>query len=994
MKELQNHLLDAPAKYLSLVLFIIFLLVGLTSLQAQQSGNITGIVTDKVAGEPLPGATVLLEGTSLGAATSIEGEYNIRQVAPGVYNMIVRYIGFKEQRISITVRSGQTLKVNIEFEPVAIEGEEVVVRAQARGQIEAINQQLSSNTITNVVSADRIKDIPDVNAAESVARLPGISLIRSGGEGQKVTIRGLSPQYNVMMVNGVRMQSTDRNDRSVDLNMIAPNILSGIEVTKALTADMDADAVGGTVNLRITKAKKGLYSSISAQDGYASLANTKPYGNYRVTGLVSNRFFDDKLGVQLSAYLDKFNRNSDELTAAYATNEEDKRVNGFLPTYLSNVTISDKVTDRQRVGGGLVLDYQLSSGLLIMNNFISSLNENQTEQQNYFTTDYDWRGFVADREFTNTVISNALQGIFEFFNINMDFSLANSITKQRNPGDVRMDIRTRSGGVQGWTSPVTNQKTMSPSAFLNSVTVLSQDKIATGTSTLKRDVDETAQSAVLNFKVPFNFTDYFSGNLKLGGKYERNTRKNDETQWGIDMDRGGLAGNFNTLLRDSVWRDLGISKQDNGLKSSLFADSEYDIGNFLSGSEGVGSNIFYNKVSIWKMHHMEELAKQYGYYLPSPLESTQYDYEYTRHFGAFYIMSELNLTKYVTLLPGLRYEKFSFNYDADSTFVFGRLTTPGEYYYDHKRVHWDSTKSENWFPQMQMRIKPTDWLDIRLASTRSIIYPDYRAVSPYLYADTYSAPTLNLGNPYLKPALTQNYDIYGSVYDNHIGLFTAGFFYKEIDNLIVPIEYYTKDASKIHNRYKLTPADYTTIRTWTNLEETSYVRGIELDWQTHFWYLPSFLGGIVLNINYTHINSETRYPYFKSVATGSGPFKKYKYIDTTRTGRLINQPNDILNITLGYDIGDFSARLSFLYQDNVLRSADPVYQELDSYTAAYYRWDFTAYQKLPWLEGLQVYLNVNNITNRPDRQFRSVLEKLSAVEYYGATADLGIRYSF
>ena len=61
-----------------------------------------------------------------------------------------------------------------------------------------------------------------------------------------------------------------------------------------------------------------------------------------------------------------------------------------------------------------------------------------------------------------------------------------------------------------------------------------QDKIVNNASTLKRDVDETAQSAILNFKIPFNFSDYLSGNLKLGGKYVRNTRKNDETQWGID----------------------------------------------------------------------------------------------------------------------------------------------------------------------------------------------------------------------------------------------------------------------------------------------------------------------------------------------------------------------------------------------------------------------------------------------------------------------------
>ena len=208
------------------------------------------------------------------------------------------------------------------------------------------------------------------------------------------------------------------------------------------------------------------------------------------------------------------------------------------------------------------------------------------------------------------------------------------------------------------------------------------------------------------------------------------------------------------------------------------------------------------------------------------------------------------------------------------------------------------------------------------------------------------------------------------------------------------LTYNTKDVSKVNNRFPLSQTQTTEVHTWTNLNETSYVRGFELDWQTHFWYLPSFLSGIVFNINYTHINSATRYPYTKQVAIGGGPFKKITYIDTTRTGRLIDQPNDVLNLTFGYDIGGFSARISFQYTDNVLRQADNVYQELDSYTAPYSRWDFTAYQNLPWYEGLQIYLNINNITNRPDRQFISVLQKLADVQYYGRTADLGVRYSF
>lgn len=971
------------------------------SVMAAYSGDVKGRVYDRDTKEGLPGANVVVVGTSLGTASDANGNYVIHRVPVGSYSLLVSYLGYKSTTIQIKIKEGEVLQQDISLEPTTLTGAEVVVTAQAQGQLHAINQQLSSNTITNVVSADRIRDIPDANAAESIARLPGISVIRSGGEGQKVTIRGMSPQYNIMMVSGVRMESTDRDNRSVDLNMIDPNILSGIEVRKALTADMDADAVGGTVDLKIGKAKDELHSSLSLQGGYGSLANT--YGNYKINGLVSKRFFDDKLGIQVSGSLDKYNRSSDRMSAAYFTNAQSEIQSGLLKMFLNNVNISDNVTDRKRAGGSLVLDYRLPFGSLMLNNFISSINDHSVVQQNILTvTNYNWSGYASDNEFTNTVISNALQGEFEFSGIKMDLSLSNSITKQRNPGDLRMDIGPRTGGQNMWGDSLKDDLSATPTELLNAyyvnpgATVIMQRLY-----TLKRDVDETAQSAVFNFQVPFNFTDYLAGKFKIGGKYIRNTRKNDETQWGLSLNSDIAGVTFVPILKTN-WPELGIG-DDNAIYASMFGDPKYDIGNFLAGKEGISNRVFYNKLSISKMRRLEDMARNtyfvssldgqsYPYYFFNAQASTQYDYDFTRHFGAFYAMAEFNLGTYVTFLPGIRYERYQYVYDADSTFERATQTVLGAQAYDYKTIHWDSTKVGTWFPQIQVRVKPTDWLDIRFASTRSIIYPDYRAVSPYLYFSSAATPQfLQIGNPYLSPAITQNYDVYLSVYENNVGLFTAGFFYKKINNLIVPIEFLTRDASKIHNRMPLAYSVDTEIRTWINLEKPSYVRGVELDWQTHFWYLPSFLNGLVLNVNYTRIKSESYYPYQKSVRVG---LFGSKMVDTTRSGRLIDQPNDILNLTMGYDIGGFSARLSFLYQNNVLRSSDIKQEELDQYTGAYYRWDFTAYQKLPWLEGLQLYLNVNNITDRPDRQYRSVLEKLSDVQYYGRTADLGVRYSF
>ena len=955
------------------------------------AGKIVGFVTDKTSGKPLPGANIILDGTSIGAASQVDGKYFIPNVPPGSYTLVVKYIGYKDVEIAINVLSKETVTVNAELEYAGlVAGEEITITAQAEGQIAAINQQLAASTIKNVVSADRIQEIPDVNAAESVGRLPGISIIRSGGEGQKVTIRGMSSKYNVMMVNGVRMQSTDRNDRSVDLNMIAPNILSGIEVTKALTADMDADAVGGTVNLKISKASEGFHSKFSAQDGYGSVGKT--YSNYKLTGLVSNRFFDGKLGVQASGYKDDFNRNSDILSAEYTLNEEAKLEQGLIPIDLASTIIIDKVTDRRRTGGALVLDYQFSNGSLLLNNFISNLSEHQVEQQNSLAlSGNQWSAFAADRELSNTVLSNALQGKFDFSSFGIDFSLSNSISKQFRPGDLRMNIGIAQNEA-GFTTPTLEEPVKAtPSELLNAAEIIKarDAKRVQRMHTLGRDDTESAREAILNFEVPFNISNYFSGKLKFGGKYVRNVRDNDENQHYNQPDRTNIGEEFVRAMKDSLWTDLGLQDVDQGLgiRAFLFEDSDYNIGDFLSGKEGVDK--FFYTADIWKMNHFEELAINNDAYPIDVKESFQYDYKYARDLSAFYAMTELNVGNYVTLFPGIRYENFKFDYTAYFTNRFG----PNPEDFRNEELKADSTKGENWFPQMHIRVKPTSWLDLRLAATKSIIYPGYRAVSPYMYYDSYSGPDLDLGNPSLKPALSHNYDIYTSVYDNYIGLFTAGYFYKEIEDLIVSTRFKTKDPAKINNRFPLIPTQQTDIHTWINLDATSYVRGFELDWQTHFWYLPSYLKGLVFDINYTHITSETTYPYQTAVKQGSGPFAKTVFVDSSRTGRMPDQPDDILNATLGYDIAGFSARLSFLFQDNVLRSANSSYAELDSYTGAYYRWDFTAYQKLPW-EGIKLYLNINNITNRPDRQFISVLKNLSSVNYYGRTADIGLRYEF
>lgn len=215
---------------------ILLTVVSLSTTLYPATGKITGVVRNAETGALLPGANVILVGSAFGASTDMNGKYIISGIPAGKYTLKISYIGYKEATLPITVERGQTLQRDFRLEFRAIKGEEVIVTAQLEGQAAAINQQLASNTIVNVVSSDKIQELPDQNAAESVGRLPGISIQRNAGEGQKIIVRGLSPRFNSITVNGVRIPSTDSQDRSVDLSMISPDVLAGIEVLKSLDA--------------------------------------------------------------------------------------------------------------------------------------------------------------------------------------------------------------------------------------------------------------------------------------------------------------------------------------------------------------------------------------------------------------------------------------------------------------------------------------------------------------------------------------------------------------------------------------------------------------------------------------------------------------------------------------------------------------------------------------------------------------------------------------
>ena len=292
------------------------ILVGIiTQYVFSQTVNITGYIKDAANGNPLAGANVIIVGTSIGTAADGNGKYKIANVNAGDYIVKAAYIGYLESIDSLSIVGDKNIELDFNLNYTTIEGKEVIVTAQAKGQMDAINKQLNAKSIVNIVSSDRIQELPDANAAETVARVPGVTIKREGGEGNKVIIRGLSPKYNSITVDGTKLAATDTDDRSTDLSMISQYMLDGIEVTKAGTPDLDADVLGGTVDFKLKRAAPGLHGSAIMQGMYNGLEDS--YNDNKLVLELGNRFWNDRIGVLAQIDTEKRKRSSHGLGTVY-----------------------------------------------------------------------------------------------------------------------------------------------------------------------------------------------------------------------------------------------------------------------------------------------------------------------------------------------------------------------------------------------------------------------------------------------------------------------------------------------------------------------------------------------------------------------------------------------------------------------------------------------------------------------------------------------------
>jgi len=272
----------------NLSLLLIISIFWMAPLHAQQrSGAITGHVKDEAQGM-LPGARVQVQPTGRTVVSDQQGQFTLTDLPPGSYTVTVSYVGFAPFSVTVPVEVAQVAHADVSLR-VARQSETVIVRAgRERGEVEALNVQRTADNIVQVLPADVITSLPNTNIADAVGRLPSVSLERDEGEGKYIQIRGTEPRLSNVTIDGIHVPSPE-NVRNVKLDVIPSDLVEAIEVNKTLSANQDAEAIGGAVNLVTKSAGDRPYLSVLGMGGYTPIDRGRWLNQFALTG--GNRIY-------------------------------------------------------------------------------------------------------------------------------------------------------------------------------------------------------------------------------------------------------------------------------------------------------------------------------------------------------------------------------------------------------------------------------------------------------------------------------------------------------------------------------------------------------------------------------------------------------------------------------------------------------------------------------------------------------------------------------
>ena len=928
-----------------------------TILGAQSVGVVSGRVTGP-DGNAINTASVTVVGTSLAAITDRGGLFRISAVPVGRQTVIVRSIGKRPTQRVVNVTSGAAvpLAIALELAPTTLEG--ITVTGERGGQLRAADQKRRSVTVSDVVSADEIGLLPDQNVAEAVQRVPGVYMETTRGEGRTVSIRGVAPNLNNVTLNGQPMASTS-SDRASALDLLPASMVANIEVIKAVTPDMDANTIGGTVNLR----------TLTAFD------RPRPFFFGIVEGLVHNR--QVPYGSQTQPF-------EVDMTTGRR----------FGPNETFGLVLSGSASRRDNAvsvldpdGWVRVLNRTTGDSITVSNEIEQQLADNDRTRYG-LTSSFDWRPRPETNLFlrglytrTNEVERNSefeitFTGAYEFpAGSKIGRNTASSMELDISRDEEREDLYSFSaGGSQRW-----GALTMD----LTGVATRGQAKSFGPDATFENPSATNAQAPVgLDFSRYFyavtpenpsfvqNPTSYRLNGLSYNTRTVLENTYIGAADWRFDS----RLGRFPAFLKFGT--KIQLRDKDIDDASDRYANSAITL---LPFSEAVTGRL-QDGASTFVQGSVEPFAAFVNRNrggdslvmdpINTSIQRIDNDAFVKERITAAYLMGTAEFGR-LTALTGVRMERT----DSDAEFwelgENSRLPAATRYTFPTAR----STRSNSYtnvLPSAIFKFDASQTLVFRAAYTSTIARPQFTQLAGFTranYIPDAAVPdafdgTVSDNNPNLKPYTSSNFDASAEFYPATGGQLSVGVFQKLIDN---PIYTFRSTEQNIdYDGRRFTRLQYTQQRNG----EAGRLGGVELSWSQPLYFLPGLLKGLGVTTNVAFISSEL------------------EIVGRTEKLPFLGQPDNVLNVIPYFQRGPFELRFAYARRSGYLSAVTT--PGLDRFAAARETMDLTVRYQIRG-PGLEFIGTARNLANAPEVGYQGNTSQYDVHTLTGRTFSIGFR---
>ena len=931
-------------------LVVMFFLLALATYA--QKGVISGKVLDADDKMPLPGAMLQLEGMNKYTISDYNGRYEFLNIQEGSYTVKVSYIGYAAASANLVVAKGANAVQNFALKVSGTQLNEVVIGDVLKGQAKALSQQKHNKNIGNVISSDQVGRFPDANIGDALKRVPGVTMQNDQGEARNIIIRGLAPSLNSVTLNGDRIPSAEGDNRNVQMDLIPSDMISTIEVNKTLTSDMDADAIGGSVNLITRATPNGERISATVAGGYLPIREKASY----TAGLVyGNRYFNDKFGAVISGSYNNVDYGSDNVENEWTKDE-------FGNEFLQAAEIRKYDVQRIRRSASIALDYKFNENNTIFANAIYNWRD---DRENRFRTTYDDIEAIYDGEdiigFEGRVKRETKGGVDNNRNKNrrledqrvqnysirgehlinskldLDWSANYAKAREYRPGERYIEYRQEGLDIF---QDFSENKFPLVTSLGEALDELELDSVSENTD----DTSESEFGAKVNIRVPFTIIPAEKGRLRTGLRLRMKEKMRNNIFYAYEPINDDMA-----LLSDvptSFFDGKGFNPGDK------YVPGTFASANFLG-------NLDLNNAALFDKE-------------ADPAEFLAVNYNAKENIYAAYVRWDQDFNDKLSMVLGFRSETTHINYTGnrvlDEEELEGEITTKNTY--------------TNLLPSISLQYNATKNLILRAAATTALARPNYYALAPYVN-NIASDMEITAGNPDLDVTYSYNYDFMAENYFKSVGLISGGVFYKRLNDFIYNYsdnQYTTeKFAADFPNQNNPIP----TGENWSFVQSRNGksvdVYGFEVALQRQLDFFESkFLKGFGVYLNYTYTKSEA-----KGIADEDGNERKNISLPGTAP--------HMFNGSLSWENKRFSARVSTNFAADYLDELGA-----DDYQDSYYDKQFfldanAAYKITP---NIRLFAEANNLTNQPLRYYQGIESNTKQVEYYQARFNFGLKFDF